>query len=76
MVWLKNRGSGILLHLSALPSCQGIGNLGSSSRRFLNFLSSVGSTYWQICPIGPTGFGNSPIPAYQPLPETPPFFGF
>ncbi len=60
MVWLKNRGSGILLHLSALPSCQGIGNLGSSSRRFLNFLSSIGSTYWQICPIGPTGFGNSP----------------
>jgi 4-alpha-glucanotransferase len=46
--WLKSRGAGLLLHLTALPSDYGVGNLGAGSRD------------WQVCPIGPIGLGNSP----------------
>ena len=58
--WLKERGSGFLLHVSALPSASGTGNLGVGSRKWLNFLKSCGQNYWQVLPVGPTGFGNSP----------------
>jgi 4-alpha-glucanotransferase len=58
--WLKSRGAGLLLHVTALPSEFGIGNLGSSSRDWMDLLNSCGMSNWQICPIGPTGFGNSP----------------
>ncbi len=63
MVQFK-RGSGVLLHPSALPGSQGIGCLGAQALAFLRWLNESGQTYWQICPLVPTGFGDSP---YQGL---------
>ena len=54
------RESGILLHISSLPSPYGIGTLGEEAFRFVDFLTAAGQRYWQILPIGPTGFGDSP----------------
>lgn len=54
------RASGILLHISSLPSPHGIGTLGQAAYRFVDFLVRAGQTYWQILPIGPTGVGDSP----------------
>lgn len=52
--------SGILLHISSLPSDCGIGTLGKEAREFADFLSASGVTVWQVLPIGPTGYGESP----------------
>ncbi|MBQ1264448.1 MAG: 4-alpha-glucanotransferase, partial [Oscillospiraceae bacterium] len=54
------RSSGILLHISSLPSKYGIGNLGCEAYRFIDFLKSAHQTYWQILPTNPTGYGDSP----------------
>ncbi|MFM7545181.1 MAG: 4-alpha-glucanotransferase, partial [Synechococcales cyanobacterium] len=59
------RGSGILLHPSSFPSPYGIGDFGSSAYRFIDFLMSSHQHYWQILPMGPTGYGNSPYLAYS-----------
>ncbi len=58
------RSAGVLLSLTSLPSPYGIGTMGESAREFVDFLADAGQTYWEILPVGPTGFGNSP---YQPL---------
>ncbi|MEL3906029.1 MAG: 4-alpha-glucanotransferase [Treponema sp.] len=55
-----NRASGILLPLFSLPSPYGIGSLGSAAYTFIDFLKTAGQKYWQILPLGPTGYGNSP----------------
>jgi 4-alpha-glucanotransferase len=54
------RSSGILLHISSLPSPYGIGNLGKEARKFIDFLHASGQRYWQLLPISPTGYGDSP----------------
>ena len=56
------RSSGVLLHISSLPSPFGIGDLGSGSFDFIDFLAQSGQRYWQVLPLGPTNevFGNSP----------------
>ncbi|MBF0531851.1 MAG: 4-alpha-glucanotransferase [Candidatus Omnitrophica bacterium] len=58
----KDRRSGILLHLSSLPSAFGIGDAGPAAYRFVDFCYKAGQTYWQILPLNPVvqGFGNSP----------------
>mgnify|MGYP000844341516 CR=1 FL=1 len=58
------RRAGILMPISALPSPYGIGTMGGWARRFIDFLEAGGQTYWQLLPIGPTGYGDSP---YQSL---------
>ena len=58
------RRSGILLHPTSLPSPFGIGDLGRAAQRFVDFLSAAGQSYWQVLPLGPTGYGHSP---YQGL---------
>lgn len=58
------RSAGILLHPTSLPSKYGIGDLGPEAYAFVNFLESAGQTLWQVLPLGPTGYGNSP---YQSL---------
>lgn len=60
----SNRSSGVLLHITSLPSPFGIGDLGDEARAFVDFLQAAGQTLWQILPLGPTGCGNSP---YQTL---------
>jgi 4-alpha-glucanotransferase len=54
------RSSGVLLHVSSLPGPYGIGDLGQSARDFVDRLVAAQQTYWQILPLGPTGFGDSP----------------
>ena len=54
------RSSGILLHITSLPSPYGIGNLGQAARDFVDFLCRAKQHYWQILPISPTGYGDSP----------------
>ena len=54
------RESGILMHITSLPSAYGIGTMGKEAYRFIDFLKKAGQTYWQILPVTPTGFGDSP----------------
>ena len=54
------RTSGILMHISSLPSPYGIGTMGKEARKFVDFLDKSGQTYWQILPLGPTSYGDSP----------------
>ena len=58
------RRSGILLHPTSLPGRFGIGDLGDVAYRFVDFLAAAGQTYWQVLPLSPTGYGDSP---YQGL---------
>lgn len=58
------RGAGVLLSISSLPSSYGIGTLGDAAFRFVDFLVDLKQNYWQVLPIGPTSYGNSP---YQSL---------
>ncbi len=60
---LSQRASGILLHPSSLPSPGGIGDLGPSAYKFADFLAAARQTLWQILPLGPAGYGNSPYSA-------------
>ncbi len=59
------RSSGILLHPSSLPSPYGIGDLGPQAYRFVNWLSSTGCKLWQVLPLGPTGYGDSPYQCFS-----------
>ena len=54
------RASGLLLHVTSLPSPYGIGDLGSSAFSWVNRLHDTGQGWWQALPLGPTGYGNSP----------------
>lgn len=60
-----NRRSGILLHISSLPSAHGIGDFGTEAYRFVDQLASNGFKVWQMLPLGPVGPGNSPYQAYS-----------
>ncbi len=65
------RSSGILLHPTSFPSRFGIGDLGIEAYRFIDFLRDTAQQYWQILPVGPTGFGNSPYMSYSALAGNP-----
>jgi 4-alpha-glucanotransferase len=57
---LKERSSGILLHLSSLPGPHGVGDLGASAFRFVDWLATAGQRFWQMLPVNPIGAGDSP----------------
>ena len=57
---MSQRASGLLLHPSSLPSRGGIGDLGPAAYEFLDFLGAARQTLWQVLPLGPVAFGNSP----------------
>jgi 4-alpha-glucanotransferase len=57
------RSSGILLHPTSLPGRYGIGDLGDAAFRFVDFLEATGQTIWQVLPLGPTSYGDSPYQA-------------
>ena len=63
--WLQDRGAGVLLHPTSFPGNQGIGTLDTAAERFLDFLAAAGLRHWQICPLGPTGFGDSPYQCFS-----------
>ncbi len=59
----RERYAGILLHPTALPGRFGVGDLGPDAHRFVDFLAAAGQTVWQVLPLGPAGYGNSPYSA-------------
>lgn len=59
------RASGILLPVSALPSQYGIGSFSKEAYEFVNQLKRGGQHYWQILPLGPTGYGDSPYQSFS-----------
>jgi 4-alpha-glucanotransferase len=59
------RASGILLHPTSLPGEFGIGDLGDEALSFIEFLSSSSQSYWQVLPLGPTGYGDSPYQCFS-----------
>src|SRR5262249_35683755 len=59
------RASGILLHPTSLPGRFGIGDLGPAAHRFADFLVASGQSLWQVLPLGPTGYGDSPYACYS-----------
>ncbi len=63
--WLDQRGAGVLLHPTSLPGDYGIGTFDSAVETFLQFLADAGITYWQTCPLGPTGYGDSPYQCFS-----------
>lgn len=68
-----HRGSGILFHISSLPSPFGIGTMGKEAYLFVDFLKKSGMKYWQILPIGPTGYGDSPYQSFSAFAGNPYF---
>lgn len=67
------RTSGILLHISSLPSPYGIGTMGREAYRFVDFLRKSGQTYWQTLPIGITSYGDSPYQSFSSFAGNPYF---
>ena len=59
------RSAGILLHPTSLPGGQGIGDLGPDAHRFIDVLTAADFTLWQMLPLGPTGYGNSPYQCFS-----------
>jgi len=62
---MTDRKSGILLHITSLPGNEGIGTLGKNAFRFIDLLKDSGQKCWQILPLGPVGYGNSPYQCYS-----------
>ncbi|MDQ2691242.1 MAG: 4-alpha-glucanotransferase, partial [Chloroflexota bacterium] len=60
-----SRSGGILLHPTSLPGPYGIGDLGPQAYRFVDWLASTGCRLWQILPLGPTGYGDSPYQCFS-----------
>lgn len=59
------RSAGILMPISSLPSPYGIGTMGRAAREFVDFLAAAGQSYWQILPVGPTSYGDSPYQSFS-----------
>jgi 4-alpha-glucanotransferase len=60
---MRDRRSGILLHPTSLPGPHGAGDLGAAAHRFASWLAAAGQRLWQVLPLGPTGYGDSPYQA-------------
>ena len=58
------RSSGILLHPTSLPGSDGIGDLGAGAYEFIEFLTNSRQNLWQVLPLGPTGYGDSPYQSF------------
>ncbi|MFG6372811.1 MAG: 4-alpha-glucanotransferase [Oscillospiraceae bacterium] len=67
------RRAGILMPISSLPSPYGIGTMGAEARAFVDFLAEGGQSCWQLLPIGPTGFGDSPYQSFSSFAGNPYF---
>ena len=59
------RTSGVLMHLTSLSGPWGVGTMGKTAREFVDFLALGGQSYWQILPIGPTSYGDSPYQCFS-----------
>lgn len=63
--WLDQRGAGVLVHPTALPSAYGVGSFDEAATTLLETLAAAHFRYWQLCPLGPTGFGDSPYQCFS-----------
>ena len=70
---MSNRASGILLPISSLPSKYGIGCFSKSAYDFVDWLQEAGQTFWQILPVGPTSYGDSPYQSFSTFAGNPYF---
>src|SRR4029079_2946619 len=61
----NTRKSGLLLHPTSLPGRWGIGDLGATAYTFVDFLANAGQQLWQVMPLGPTGYGDSPYQGFS-----------
>ena len=61
----NKRAAGILMPISSLPSPYGIGTMGKEARNFADFLKKSGQKIWQILPVGPTSYGDSPYQSFS-----------
>lgn len=68
------RASGILMHISSLPGEYGIGKLGKPAYEFADFLKKSKQKYWQILPVSPTSYGDSPYQSFSVYAGNP-YFG-
>ena len=71
--FMDKRETGVLLHVSSLPSNHGIGTFGRSAYEFVDFLVEAGQTYWQVLPLGPTSYGDSPYQSFSTFAGNPYF---
>lgn len=69
----ENRTAGVLLHISSLSNEYGIGSMGDEAKEFIDKLASSQQTWWQVLPIGPTGFGDSPYQSFSSFAGNPYF---
>ena len=67
------RSAGLLLPVFSLPGEHGIGTLGKEAYAWIDFLAEAKQTYWQLLPVGPTGFGNSPYQSFSTFAGNPYF---
>ncbi|MCT4606905.1 MAG: 4-alpha-glucanotransferase [Marinisporobacter sp.] len=70
------RSSGILMHITSLPSSYGIGTFGKEAYEFVDFLVKAGQKYWQLLPLGATGYGDSPYQSFSAFAGNPYFIDF
>ena len=70
------RGAGVLMHISSLPGDFGIGTFGEEAYKFVDFLKESGFLYWQILPLGHTGYGDSPYQCFTAFAGNPYFIDF
>ena len=72
-VIIMDRSSGLLISMSALPSKYGIGSMGKCAYEFVDFLKAAGQKYWQLLPLGPTSYGDSPYSSFSTFAGNPYF---
>ena len=70
------RASGVLMHISSLSSPYGIGSMGKEAREFVDFLKKSGQSYWQILPVCPTSYGDSPYQSFSTFAGNPYFIDY
>ncbi len=63
--WLNQRAAGILVHPTSLPGAGGVGTFDEAATKLLEFFAGAGIKYWQMCPLGPTGYGDSPYQCFS-----------
>jgi len=63
--WLNRRSAGVLVHPTSLPSAYGVGAFDQTAHDLIDFFADSGIEYWQLCPLGPTGYGDSPYQCFS-----------
>ena len=71
--WFNKRSSGVLMPIFSLPSPYGIGTFGKEAYKFVDFLESSAQSFWQVLPLGHTGYGNSPYQCFSSVAGNPYF---